>query len=414
MAINFTRLFTSLGKIIASVNSVNTYRGTTLPARVAVLDAQYVNPIQEVIDDLYTQQLDAQNSSDTWMGYLQTLAEATIQKEVNLDRPMPNPSLPEAITQVARGLRLAGETVTNSPVVLSNTPTLTVGNARLTYSESINQSDLYLVDVLNVTVSSDQTTGSTAFSEFLTVQGKANVDPLNWLWPQGSNVSGGLASTDSAFDTLVSSDFSTWTTSGTGVAAADNPRSSLYATQTCWQLTGNGSYVQYPLTALAPGSFPWTLFYKGDAGNTAGTTLIVRLVDASGATVATLATLTGLTGTWIQTSDMWNYTINPPITPGALYLRIIVSTGGTGVMKIAFPGFTQASPVYSGGPVLFCWSGTTPLGLADYWTATSTRAASETVSLYRGMERLFGLSSLSPYIAIPTASPGTYTNALVV
>ena len=43
-----------------------------------------------------------------------------------------------------------------------------------------------------------------------------------------------------------------------------------------------------------------------------------------------------------------------------------------------------------------------------------TRGSSETVSLYRGMVRLFDLPSLSPQITIPTGSPGTYTNALVV
>jgi len=265
------------------------------------------------------------------------------------------------------------------------------------------------------------TTGATAFSEFITVVGTQNAPPLNYAWPTGSSVLTGIQSSDSAFSTLVSSDLSAWTSSGAGtwVAVVDNPRSSAYATQTCYAITAAGAgvtYVQYPVAqALAPGSYAWTCFIKGSSGALTDA-LTVKLVDSQGNVLATLATYTSYSGAWQQKTGIFNYTINPPMTPpvGQLYLRFTFTATGAASVRFAFPGFSSATPLYSGGPVMWIWSGSTPLGLADYWVATSTRSTSETVSLFRGLERFFGLSSFSPQIAIPTASPGTYTNALVV
>lgn len=410
MAINFTRLFTALGKIIASVNSENTYRGTTLPARVAVLDAQYVSPNQALITDLYPNQDAAQASGDGWMQYLQQLATATVIQEVNLDRPMVNPGLTQALANVAAGLRAAGETVTQSPSVLADTPHLTVGDAQLVFAAGVNPSDLYNPDSYVVQVTQDQTTGATPFSEFISVTGKADVAPLNWLWPQGSNVSSDFSCTNSANSTLVSSDFSAWTPSGTFVVSTSGPRTGVLP----WQLSVTGSYAQYELPVIAPGTYAWTWFYRGDAS--VGTDLKLEIVDSTGTLVYQLALAEDPAATWVQQSGVWNFRAQPPVdyAPGPLYLRITLVTSAAGSAKVALPGFDAALPLYPGGPVMYCWAGTTPLGLADYWDATVTRGTSETVSLYRGMVRLFDLPSLSPQITIPTGNPGTYTNALVV
>lgn len=406
MAINFTRLFTALGKIIASVNSENTYRGTTLPARVAVLDGQYVSPNQALITNLYPAELTAQASGDGWMAYLQQLAVDTIIQECNLDRPMVNPTLASAVATVAAGLRAAGQTVTESPATLANTPTLTVGDAQLVFAAGVNPSDLYNPDVYLVNVVSDQTTGSTPFSEFVSVVGKANVGPLNWLWPTGSGVNSGLTATNSAFDTLISSDFSTWTPTGAVVVTTGGPRAGVLP----YNVPAAAS-MKYELPTVAPGTYSWTWFYYG-AG--AGCDIYYEIVDSADNVVTVLDAVNDAPAAWDQASGIWNFTTQPPFAyaEGPLYLRIRVD--GVGPAKFALPGFDLATPLYAGGPVMYLWSGTTPLGLADYWTATVTRGSSETVSLYRGMVRLFDTPSLSPQVTIPTGSPGTYTNALVV
>jgi hypothetical protein len=414
MAINFTRLFTALGKIIASVNSENTYRGTTLPARTAVLDAQYVSPNQALISGLYPAEDAAQAAGDGWMAYLRQLAAVTVIQEVDLDRPMVNPTLPAALASVAAGLRAVTptpETVTESPTVLSDTPTLTVGDAQLVFAAGVNPSDLYNPDVYLLNVVSDQTTGSTAYSEFISVVGKANVAPLNWLWPTGSGVNSGITATNSANDTLVSPDFSTWTASGTVVIAdtVPGPRGETTATK----LSNDNTYVQYELPVIAPGTYSWTVFIQGDGANSALSTVEIQIVNAAGTTVATLDSVDATVSTWEQYSGVWNFTTQPPVAPSTYYLRIRCETSADIDVHVALPGFDSALPLYAGGPVLYVWSGTEPLGLADSWTATVTRATSETVSLYRGMCRLFDLPSLSPQITIPTGSPGTYTNALV-
>lgn len=412
MAIDFTRLFTALGKIIASVNSENTYRGTTLPARVAVLDAQYVSPNQALITDLYPSQDTAQASGDGWLAYLQQLATDTIIQECNLDRPMVDPSLNNAIATVAAGLRAASQTVTESPCTLSDTPSLTVGDAQLVFDIGVNPSDLYNPDVYLINVTADQTTGATAYSEFLSIVGKANVPALNWLWPTGSGVNSGITATNSANDTLVSSDFSTWTASGTVVVAdsVPGPRGETTATL----LSGDNTYVQYELPVIAPGTYSWTVFIQGDGANTAGSTVEIQIVNAAGTLVATLDSVDATVSTWEQYSGIWNFTTQPPINPSTFYLRIRCETAMDIDVHVALPGFDSTVPLYPGGPVLYVWSGTTPLGLADSWTATVTRGTSETVSLYRGMVRLFDLPSLSPQVTIPTGSPGTYQNSLVV
>jgi hypothetical protein len=65
---------------------------------------------------------------------------------------------------------------------------------------------------------------------------------------------------------------------------------------------------------------------------------------------------------------------------------------------------------------MLIWSGSTAFGLADLWTASVTRGGSETGSLYRGLERLFSISTLAPQVQIPVnelpALP-TYADSLV-
>lgn len=406
MAINFTRLFTALGKIIASVNSENTYRGTTLPARVAVLDGQYVSPNQALITNLYPAEDTAQASGDGWLAYLQQLAVVTAIQEVDLDRPMVNPTLPAALASIASGLRAASQTVTEAPAVCADTPTLTVGDAQLVFEAGVNPSDLYNPDTYLVNVVSDQTTGSTPFSEFVSVVGKANVPALNFLWPTGSGVNSGLTATNSANDTLISSDFSTWTATGAVVATTGGPRTGVIP----YNVPAAAS-MKYELPTVAPGSYAWTWFYYG-AG--AGCDVYLEIVDSADNVVTVLDFVTDAAAAWVQASGVWNFTTQPPFTyaEGPLYLRI--RTDGVGPAKFALPGFDSATPLYAGGPVMYLWSGTTPLGLPDYWTATVTRASSETVGLYRGMVRLFDLPSLSPQITIPTGNPGTFQNSLVV
>jgi len=410
MAINLSRYFTALGKIIASVNSVNTYQGTTLPARVAVLDAQYVSPNQSLITDLYPQEAANQDSDTQWLNYLQNLAVATAIQEVNLNKPMVNPSIQEALSQIAIGLRAAGQTVTSSPTVLANTPYLSVGDAQLVFTDSINQNDLYYADNYAVQVVSDQTTGSVAYGAQIGVTGTANVNSLSWLWPQGSNVQTTIQETDSANDTLIPSSFASWSNFGATSDTIVGPRG---ASGTYYKFTANAQYMQYELPVLAPGSYTWTLFVKGDASSAVASTVTVSIVNASGSLVASLGSFNAQTTTWTQASGVWNFAIQPPVSPSTYYLRVTGVSGGALLAHFALPGFNSALPLYPGGPVMYCWAGTTPLGLADSWVATVTRAASETVSLIRGMERLYSLSSYSPYIAIPTASPGTYQNTLV-
>lgn len=416
MAINFTRMFTAIGKCIGALNSANTYQGTTLTGRTSTFSTQYVSPNNNLVDSLYTQLQNTQQAQAAWITYVQALAQATMIQECSLDRPLNDNSVSSALQAVAYGLRAASQTVTYSPSTLATVPSLTVGDGQLVFAASVNPSDLYLADSYLLNVVSDQTTGSTQYQEQISMVGKANVDPLNWLWPQGSSVNTIITALDSAQQTKVPPTFSTWSASGTvAIGTLGTGPRSADTTYAPYTVTGNGSYLQYPLTAVAPGTYSYNLFMKGNAGNTGGSTVTVLIVNASGTTVATLATLSATSGSWVQSSGVWNFPIQPPVTPStAYYLRFQVNTGGTATVTLAYPGFVSLSPLYQGGPVACVWSGTTAFGLADLWTASCTRGTSETVSLIRGMERLFTLSAYSPYITIPTANPGDYTNALVV
>jgi len=416
MAINFTRMFTAIGKCIGALNSANTFQGTTLTGRTSTFSTQYVSPNNNLVDSLYTQLQSAQQAQAAWITYVQALAQATMIQECSLDRPLNDNSVSSALQAVAYGLRSAGQTVTESPTTLATVPSLTVGDGQLVFAASVNPSDLYLADSYLLNVVSDQTTGSTEYQEQIAMVGKANVDPLNWLWPQGSSVNTVLTALDSAQQTLVPPTFSSWTPSGTtAVAVAGTGPRSADTTYTPYTITGNGSYFQYQLNAVAPGTYSYNIFMKGNAGNTGGSTFTVSIVNAAGTLVSTLGTLSATSGSWVQSSGVWNFPIQPPVTPSTgYYLRFTVVTGGTATVTVAYPGFVNLSPLYQGGPVACIWSGTTAFGLADLWTASVTRGTSETVSLIRGMERLFGLSAYSPYIVIPTGNPGDYTNALVV
>ena len=417
MAINFTRMFTAIGKIIGGLNETTAFQGTTLATRANTLSAQYVSPDNNLVNSLFSQLQSTQNAQSPWVSYLQSLAQATMIQECSLDRPLNNNSVASALAAVAYGLRAAGQTVTESPATLATVPSLTVGNGQLVFAASVNPSDLYLADSYLLNVTSDQTTGATQYQESISMVGKANVGALNWLWPQGSSVNTTLRAIDSAQTTKVPPSFATWTPFGTtAVASAGTGPRSADTTYVPYTITGNGSYFQYQLpTTLAPGTFSYNLFMKGNAGNTFASVVTVSIVNASGTLISTLATLSATSGSWVQSSGVWNFPIQPPVTPSTgYYLRFTVVTGGTATVTVAYPGFVSLSPLYQGGPVACVWSGTTAFGLADLWTASTTRGTSETVSLIRGMERLFTLSAYSPYIVIPTGNPGDYTDALVV
>ena len=89
MALNLTGpdgLFTRIGHLIYGVNNVvNSYRGVDLPARVDVIQNDYDDSDQNLIDNLYSQSYSAQNSHTSMIVYFKNLAQNTVTQMVNAE-----------------------------------------------------------------------------------------------------------------------------------------------------------------------------------------------------------------------------------------------------------------------------------------------------------------------------------------
>jgi hypothetical protein len=88
MAIDFTRLFTTTGKIIGGLNLINAHRGASLATRIDTIDNRYETFGQDIAVGLYEALEANRDDNDGLVTYLQDLMEDTLIAEVKADRPL--------------------------------------------------------------------------------------------------------------------------------------------------------------------------------------------------------------------------------------------------------------------------------------------------------------------------------------
>jgi hypothetical protein len=448
MAINFTRLFTRLGKILGGLGEVNTYRGTTLDARVTTIGGLFASVNPELSDGLYTQKTGAKSGFTSWLSYLSTLASNVIVSEVDNDRPLATKTFAVALPELVRQMTAAAESINAAPCTLTPATVTATGDVQYAVSGKDGtgfEQDLIVPDVYLLQTTADKDNGGTKWAETLSLAGKpADTAATDDTYPKGSGLVTSLTVTDPAGNTGLLSDttFNNWTTNtptswilGAGTLAgthvyqgADDPRDG--ATGKCLRLVADGSVlikVRQKITVTASTVYAYNFRLKKVADPGTDWAVSVLLVDASGAAItgpnsfsntATSATAASVASNW--TNVVRGTFITPATLPTEVWVEIrfhqfgSVSTAAVNTAEVYVDHVyvKKAAQLYTGGPFLTAFSGITATVNKDSWTLTAALTSGAiTDYIIRGLDRLLNLKGYG--VRIPTSGSPTQLDALI-
>lgn len=360
MAINFTTEFTRLGKIGGILNSINTYRGTTVAAKIDTLSSQFDSADQDLRDALYANFAGYQDSGSRFTQYLRGLAQSVVIDAVADDNPQPDNSLATALTEWIVQMKAAVESVKTATVGCTYAAGgSNHGNAVLVLTTKTGNGlvaeNAFAEDLVAI-VTKDSQDGRSEGNETLTIQGEAlATDTLGFAFPDGSGGSITVNAIDggdsvSAGNLLNNGGFETFTTT-------DTPDNWYIQTGTIsTTLKSTVTEIQDVQISGSPTGGTYKLVYTDASSNVQRTTALAY--NASSADVqAALNLLVGLelVTVALQTGSAPNQTHRVTFTGVSGDVAILANvnnlTGGT-------PAFTHTEVtkgtglVYKGGKAL--------------------------------------------------------------
>jgi hypothetical protein len=425
MAIDFTRLFTTTGKIIGGLNLINAHRGASLATRIDTIDNRYETFGQDIAVGLYEALEANRDDNDGLVTYLQDLMEDTLIAEVKADRPLIQETKEAALVELDRQMRVSVQSLEDSPATAVVTPALVNGNAKLIASTTHGNgvvAQLALPDTYLVSVPLGFLGGDTPFKEVLAYAGTAaRIPPTDWDWPGGSGVEGSISVVDADDDVGLTNgkldSLTGWTdqVGGTWTVGAGTVALRTDYTDNVFKFAPSGAAgsIQQAIDVRAETTYTWTLkVYKHSGVQTWD--VKVSLYDSSGV----IATATTTTASASLTASAWNtlagFFTTPKFMNGQVYFRIeYLNIVASSNLEVAHAGFAEVTPIYTGGPFLFAWAGTLPLTTNDKWSVAVTIGG--TGALHRGLDRLLDVRSVLPtgLPVLPLASPPTQLDSLV-
>lgn len=425
MAINFTRLFTTVGKLIGGLDQINAHRGATLATRTDTIDNQYETFGQDLVSGLYEALEANREDNDGLVQYLQELAESTLIAEVRADRPLIQETKSAALVELDRQMKLSVQSLEDSPASAAVTPTLTDGDALLIASTTHGNgvvAQLALADTYLVSVPLGFLGGDVPFSESLAFSGTAaEIPPTDWNWPGGSGTEGTITVTDAYNNVGLSNgrldSLTDWENqvggTWTAQAATLEPRADYTDEVFSFAPSGAAGSIEQAVDVRAETVYAWTIKAYRHSGSQTWN-VKVSLYDSDGV----IATATSTTASSSLTASAWNtlggFFTTPKFMNGQVYFRIeytgIVASSN---LEVCHAGFTEVVPLYTGGPFLHAWAGTLPLTTADKWSVAVTVGG--TGDLHRGLDRLIDVRSVLPtgLPVLPLAAPPTQLDTLV-
>ena len=431
-------LFTRLGGILAGVNEVNTFVGTTEATRAATVLAQYLAQEQGTVANISNDLISFRTSPSSWLNSLRTYAQNTIVNQVNRDTPLTALTLNAALQVLVSQMATSADTLTRPTV--SSTVAAGAGNYGSTVvATTLKDTDGLIKytpnpDTITITATNDAGRGGTAFGESLSVAALPAVDALAYNWPQGSGASGSLTVVNGANDTTVADgSFEQWTGTtaltkwtigvGTGGTTIIQSTAALRGSFALRYL-GTGAeltsiYQTLTASSLAPNTvYALNYWAKRSTGAIAGV-LRVRLTDGSGTTLNDDSGTANALSTTISSGLTTSYAayntffVTPKVLPATYRVYVELTTGITAgeSIDIDLMAFVPVTPLYAGGPIFAAFSGLTQAAVKDTFTATVANNGG-TTSLLMGAERLLGLRQLG--IKLGNAVSGTVGNSLIV
>lgn len=453
MAINYTRLFTSLGLLAGALNETNTWRGT-LGTRRGTLNTNYVatTVYSDLVSGLVTTLQSAKDAENSYISALQAQALTCLIEEVTADRPLATESLSTALAELRRQMLISSQTLNDCPgtvtVASVGSPT---GDPTFVFGVKEGATGLttdYLVpDVYLIQCSADRSNSGTAHGETFSLVGKpADALPTDASYPSGTGLDTSVTVINPATDggIVTNGGFDTWTVTNipddwtlrTGSVAgthvlkktSDDPRGTDAANISA-RLVGDGTVIPglRQEVTVTPNSV-YSVYFRVKKVTDAGTdwAVSVRLTDGAGAALAgpgsylnqvTTVTAGSVAATWVNpTSGV--FVIPATLPTSGVFVEILFHQFGdvtiapinTSEVYVDHVSVQSTEPIYDGGPTLTGFSGITESVLNDARTATvALTSGVPSTYLIRGVDRLLGLAGEAT--RIPTVAGGGETQA---
>lgn len=447
MTIPFTTVFTRIGKLAKSLSNTNTFQGTTLPADVSALVGLYTSGDETIIDGIQSQLSSAQSSGLGWANYLSSAASTTVNQAVYLDNPQSSrTNLKISLTELIRQMKANSQSVQSAAQTSSVAFTGSGNGVCVVSCKDANglATEYMNSEAVKVSCTSDASSGSTVGNEGFQALGQvaSSNGALAWDWPQGSGASLTLSAVNAAANPgqqgqlLTNGDFETFSanvpagwaisvgTAGTTVFKSTSP---FYTGLACLKITGNGSELtslsqQFGISTgttqtLKGGTqYAFSFWVQMSAVPTAGV-LSIELVDGSGTVLqdvsgtnnAVTQSLPALTTSWTNLSGTFR---TPHALPATYKLRLRLTTALDSGKSLYLDrlGFAAMAQLYSGGPSLNVFSGSSQFFVGDYFTVTTTNAH-PLLSLQRVAQRFFNMPSLG--LVLPSSGSPTQADTLI-
>jgi len=458
VAIAFTGtegLFTRIGRLL-HVAYLTTPYAASLPAAFASINAQYETTFLSIGGAISVQANALTRVSSGVMAFASQAAQNTVIQMVRADQPSQSRSLQAALLEVVRQMILQGVTVEANVIAIIPTQlTGSVGNGVLVTTtrrgDGLVQENS-IQETLRLVCTQDAYTGTaTAGRELFALAGSPDVTNSVWDydWPTGSAASvqaNAISSTQDASTSgnfLTNGDFEDWSSAVTPVLSnftlsvgtwgtdiqrnSTNQNTGTYCVQFNPGATNTVLYQEFGNattgTSVSPaGLTPYcvNLWLRKVSGTISAGVLTVELVDGSGVVTqdeqgvnnSFTVTLSTLTTSYVAYSGNFRLSNTPPDT---VRLQFRISTDLAGAQFVMDDVcFAAPTLMYTGGPYFRVFSGATQFVAGDGWNLSLTNnygGASNLGTFQTGFARLLSTPQLG--ILLPSATPGTVSNALI-
>jgi hypothetical protein len=467
-------LFTRQGKIFQAFESANVYIGDSaissgspdidaLGTSWSEIIAQFASNEQDLVATLTAQRDSVRAGLTAYKSYLVQLAQDALVEQVHRDVTLTPKTLDAALRELIKQMVGAGalaaltadndvdaSTVSATCAAATTMVGANTGNATLVGSVKRTDSrdnELVLAEVVDVICDSDEQTDGSGRAESWTVIGEPSIDTLDFRWPDGSGASTTLTTVDPSRDNaggnlLTNSDFETFTsnipdnwnllvgTAGTTILAET---SNIYGTHGSRSLRIKGDsggtltaiYQAFDSTTGTTGTLSANTVYHGNcyvkdsgAGLLAGV-ITFSLTDGSGTVLTNDAgsnlSTTLAYSTTTTTMAAFNFTfVTPKAMPtNGVRFKIAVTTALTDGESIYIDdlALAEATEIYTGGPHLTMFAGSTNPIIGDKYTATIANNYAGEIMQY--FDRFFGMRELGLQLPSDTGSSETIADTLI-
>jgi len=436
MAINFTDLFTRIGKAAWLVKLVNEFQGSGTTAVIATdVDTEWVDfyeqydadssKLRAVVKSLTDSLESAKSGLNTLPAAVKTAVQNTLIEFIDADNPQSSKTLLVAIDELIRQMVTATESIDENTITATPSYATTGGSANTSgvitsviQGDGLNLQYCKAEDLIIVPTSGtaatltgehsgtgdlmreDYTTTGTGASTTLTVSNKLTDGPMeNWT--------AGVADS--------------WTTVVGDATSILKETTNFYRGLAAMNFLGDGAEltsVKQALTSLeAKTPYALIVYTRTDAVAPAAGVLKIELVDDTGAAVTSDEESTSNSLTIDVTSETATYAAHTAVfrlkdplpTTAMLYIRLTTAITSAKNVWIDSIQLTKMSQAYSGGPFVALMQSAADWSLDDRITIPVTN--DESSEMARWCERFFDLRSQGRQL--PYSGTATQADALI-